>query len=863
MFGKNKKMQSNADVTDIGNGSSRMKAGSSSGQIQDFSGDVGRIGADKPLKEKKKNAGLASKGAKSKKALIQSISVPKTVQQSIPYRKVYTNGIIETEEGIFTKCYRLTDANFKTATQQTQEDMYFAYGDLLNYFSPDVRPQLLIFNRRIDMDKFNRETLFEMENDGYDEMREDMNSVLRSKISEGQSNITQEKYLIISIKAENIELANGTFSRVDGEISSRIKAINEHTTDPMELQDRLELLYNIYNQDTDVPFFKKMNIDGKEARTFDLGWMQSLGLTTKDVVGPSSMEFERDYLRLGDKYARVLYLRDLPTQLSAEILTDIANVPCQALTSVHFSPMRQDEGIKLVRNQMLEINRNVAEAAKRNAKVGLGSDLISPDLEQDRKDAAKAYDDITVRDQKSILMTVLVTVFADDLEELTKFTKLVQNRVEKHLCKISVRTSDQENGFNSCLPIGCNKARLNRLMNTESAALFIPFESMELTQPHGTFYGVNVTSRNLIMINRLRGQNSNGLILGMPGSGKSFTAKLEMAQAFLSSKQNEIFVIDPQAEYRPLCEALGGQVIRIAPGSDTHINPFDMDITYDAKDGDDPVTVKSDYICSICASAINGRAGLNPIQISVIDRCVRQLYEPYLAHMEELKRRGIKKTCDTNASPTFMDFYKILGRQPEPEARYIQIAIEKYCQGSYNTFSFRTNVDTQNRFVTYDIRDIGTGMNEIGMQVCLNDIKNRTIMNRKRNIRTWIYIDELYILTQSALCAQQLLYMWKQFRKYGGVPTGITQNVEDLLTNRESRGIINNSPFIVMLNQSNEDRREIGSMLHISESQLNYIKNAESGQGLVFCNGAIVPFVNKFLKNNKLYEILSTNPNEN
>lgn len=861
-LGKNKKLQSNTDVTEIGAGGSRAKGTLDlDQQIQDFSGDVGQIKLKK--EEKKKGSIKGGKGAKSKKARIKAISVPKTVQQSIPYYRVYTNGIIESEPGLFTKCYRLTDANFKTATQETQEDMYFAYGDLLNYFSPDVRPQILIFNRSIDMERFNKETLFEKTGDQFDSLRDDMNDVLTSKISEGQSNTTQEKYLIVSIRAENIELANGTFSRVDGEISSRIKVINEHATDPMELQERLELMYNIYNQDNDVPFFKKMNIDGKEARTFDLNWMHQLGLTTKDMIGPSSMEFEYSYLRLGDKYARVLQLRNLPTQLSAEVLTDIANVPCQALTSVHFSPMRQDEGIRLIRNQMLEINRNVAEAAKRNAKVGLGSDLISPDLEQDRKDAAKAYDDITVRDQKSILMCVMVTVFADDLDDLDKFTKLVQNRAEKHLCKMEVMSANQENGFNSCMPVGNNKVTNNRLMNTESAALFIPFESMELTQPHGTFYGVNVTSRNLIMINRLRGQNSNGLILGMPGSGKSFTAKLEMAQAFLSSEKNEIFVIDPQAEYRPLCEALGGQVIRIAPSSDTHINPFDMDITYDAKDSDDPITVKSDYICSICASAVNGRAAvLNPIQVSVIDRCVRRLYEPYLAHMEELKAKGINMTCDTTASPTFNDFYKMLGRQPEPEARYIQLAIEKYCTGSYNMFSFRTNIDTHNRFVTYDIRDIGTGMNEIGMQVCLNDIKNRTIVNRTRNVRTWIYIDELYILTQSPLCAQQLLFMWKQFRKFGGVPTGITQNVEDLLTNRESRGIINNSPFIVMLNQSDEDRREIGAMLHISESQLNYIKNADSGQGLVFCNGAIVPFVNKFPRNNKLYAYLSTNPNE-
>lgn len=606
MFGP-KKRQPGKDVTEISKASSQKAGTDIDKQIQDFSGDVGKMEFDKKkeAKEKGLDRGRTKRTKKTKQNRIRSIQVPKTVQQSIPYKRVYINGMMEPENGIFTKSYRLTDANFRTTTQEAQDEMYFAYGDLLNYFSPDMRPQLVIFNRSIDKEKFKEETLFAEQDDIYNGLRKDLNQVLLSKISEGQSNIVQEKYLVVSVKAENIETAFGTFSRIDGEVSARIKAINEASTDPMELQERLEVLYNIYNQDTEVPFFKKMNIDGNEARSFDIEWMHQLGLTTKDIIGPSSMTFENDYFRLGDKFGRALFLKNLPTQLSAEVLTDIANIPCNAITSVHFSPMRQDEAIKLVRNQMLEINRNMAEAAKRAAKAGLGADLVSPDLMQSKKDADKAYDDITVRDQKTILMSVVVTVFADDMEDLDKYTKMAQNNAEKHLCTLMKLNSQQERGFQSCLPLGNNKIWANRLMNTEAAALFIPFESQELVQAGGNYYGVNATSRNLIMINRLKGQNSNGLILGMPGSGKSFSAKLEMTQVFLSSDKNEIFVIDPQAEYRPLCESLGGQVIRIAPGSDTHINPFDMDISKD-KTSDDPVTVKSDYICSICENAIGG-----------------------------------------------------------------------------------------------------------------------------------------------------------------------------------------------------------------------------------------------------------------
>lgn len=862
MFRK-KKCQTEADVTEIGKGSesSNVHGTNIEKQIQDISGDVGKIEFDRK-KTASPNASK-KKTARNRAERIKSIEVPKTVQQSIPYKKVYLNGIIEPELGIFTKCYKLVDANFRTATQEAQEDMYFAYGDFLNYFTPDVRPQVVIFNRTIDKEKFKKETLYKESDDDFNDLRKDMNDILISKISEGQNNIVQEKYLTVSVKAENIEIASGTFGRIDGELSSRIKAINESQTDPMELQERLETLYNIYNQDTDVPFFQKLNIDGNEARSFDINWMHQLGLTTKDIIGPTCITFDESHFKLGDKFGRALFLKNLPTQLSADVLADIANIPCTALTSVHFSPMRQDEAIKLVRNQMLEINRNMADAAKRAAKSGIGSDLMSPDLIQSKKDADKSYDDITVRDQKSILMTVVITVFADDMEDLDKYTKMVQNNADKHLCTLTKLTAQQERGFNSCLPIGSNKIWANRLMNTESAALFIPFESQELVQPFGQYYGVNATSRNLIMINRLNGQNSNGLILGMPGSGKSFLAKLSMIQAFLADKNNEIFVIDPQSEYISLCEAVQGQVARLAPSSNTHINPFDLDITRDAKSGDDPVTVKSDYICSICESAIGGHLGLNPVQVSVIDRCVRMLYEPYLEHMDKLRRQGEEITCDRAATPTFRDFYYLLRKQPEPEAEYIRLAIEKYSIGSYNMFAFHTNIDTDNRFVVYDIRDIGSGMSEMGMQICLNDIWNRTIANKKRGVRTWIFIDELYILTQSENCSKFLMHIWKQFRKYGGVPTGITQNVEDLLTNRESRGIINNTPFIVMLNQSNEDRNEIGAMLHISEAQLNYIKNADFGQGLIYSGKAIVPFVNRISKGSRLYNIISTNPNEN
>ena len=842
-------------------------------QYASLYGDVGSLTVEEDKKSKKNRrkgeniARTPKKKVSLKEKILKTVSpgaIPKTAQESIPYKVIYPNGIIELPGHIFTKAYKLTDTNFKDNRQDLQEEQWLSYGDLLNYFTPDIHPQFVIFNKAIEKEKFKETILFKEKEDNYNVLRKDFNNILLAKIQEGQNNITQEKYLVVSLRAENIEIANGTFSRVDGEISQRIKTINDATTDPMTIEERLELLYKIYNSDTERDFDKEGEINGMPTREFSLDWMQAQGLSSKDYIAPPYLEFKNStYFRIGDRVGCSLFLRSLPGQLSAEIFTDIASVPCTALTSVQFEPCKQDEAIKLVRNQMLEVTRNMSESAKRLAKVGLSTEFISPDQAQEKVDANKFYTDITERDQKTFLMTCTMTIIADDLEELDKYTAMAQNNADKHLCKLTRLSGQQEDGFNACLPLGYNRLTVNRMLNSESAALFIPFSSQELIQPGGLYYGINAVSRNLIMFNRLNAQNANGLIIGQSGSGKSFQAKAEMLQVFLSSEKNEIFVIDPQAEYRPLCEALGGQVIRIAPASDTHCNPFDLDLSENDKGGDDPVTVKSNYICSICESAIANGNKLSETTVTIIDRCVRLLYNDYLEHMHQLRMQGSELTCDREACPTLVDFYRLLERQPEPEAEWLKLAMEKYCIGSFNTFAHKTNIDTNNRFVVYDIRDIGSGMSEMGMQVCLNDIWSRTIQNRKRGVRTWIYIDELYVLTQSETCARFLMYIYKQVRKYGGAPTGITQNVEDLLTNRESRGIINNCSFIMLLNQSQEDRTEIGAMLHISDAQLNYIKNADSGQGLIYSGKAIIPFTNKYQnKNSTLYKTISTNVSE-
>lgn len=831
-------------------------------EITSLSGDIGSIDIvsdKKETKQKKMTPGdfVASLIKKKKPE-----SIPDSTQKCVPYRHSYLNGIIENTDGCFTKCYRLTDVNFRTARDDKQADMFDAYKKLLNVFTPDIRAQFVIWNSTIDREEFNRTILYKPTGEDYDDLRQDINSILYKKSSEGLNSIRQEKYLVVSVKADNIEIANSTFKHIDNEIATRIKDITEYTAEPMSLEARLELLYNIYNQDSDTHFFERMEINGQEARSFDVSWMLSQGLSTKDLIAPDVLQFKDDHFKVNDKVGRCLYLRNLPTQLSADVLADISLLPCNALTSVHVSPILQDDATKLVRNQMLEVTRNMTAAAKKNAGKGLGPEFLSPDLYQEKKGAEKFYDDLTEGDEKAFLLTLVVTVFADDLEDLEKYTNIVKNAAKAKLCRLDKLSMQQENGLRTSVPLGINRIWADRLLNTTSTALFMPFESQELFEADGIYYGLNGTSKNCILYDRRTAQNPNGLILGIPGSGKSMSAKSEMAQVFLRDRKNEIFVIDPQGEYKPLCEKFGGTVIRIAPSTSTYINPFDCDVSPEANDGNDPLRMKSSYICSICEKVIGGQYGLNPIHETIIDRVVRKIYEPYLRYMDQQRENGSEITCDPSKAPTLIDFYHELERQDEPEADYIRLAMEKYCIGSYTTFAHRTNIDVNNRFIVYDIKDIGTGMMEMGMQVCLNDIWNRTIANKKKGIRTWIYVDEMYLLTESASCAKFLEYIYRQARKFGGIPTGITQNVEDLLKNSESRALLNNCPFLLLHNQQEDDRAEIGKKLSISDAQLDYIKNADSGQGLLYTGKVIVPFINRIPQDSLLYATISTNPNE-
>lgn len=782
------------------------------------------------------------------------LKVPKTVQDTIPYKNMYENGICEIDDGIFSKSYLLEDVNFKIATPEEQESIFLKFGDLINSFDQNVKAQITVYNRCADNTQIEGHVLIKARKDNLNDIREEYNEMLKEKMAEGRNNITHEKYLTLTIEALDIKDAITTFARLDSEVNDLVKRINGTSTDPVSTEDRLSILYDIYNGSRDYIFNTTAVVSGRKVKSFDFKEMQKQGLTTKDMIGPPSIRFERDHALMGDHYSSSLYISTLPAYIAPIIISDITDLAIEMLVSVNYESLSPDRATKIIKRQLVNINSNVVDAQKKAFKAGYSGDLINPDLLKAQEETGHLLDDMTSRNQKIFLVTITITHFADSYEELKEGTKSLNTIVNKYLCSLKTFQYMQEAGFNTSLPLGRNDVSIKRMLTTESASVFMPFSSQELLESNGQYYGVNAVSRNLILYSRKDSLNANGFILGTSGSGKSFAAKEEMISVLLST-EDDVFVVDPDGEYLKMTESFGGQEIPFTIGGRWHINPFDMDINY--ADKDDPIAMKSDFIGALCETVMGRKYGLSPIQKSVIDRCVNILYKDYLMDIE---RRGI--TCDNEIAPTLKDFYQLLLSQPEPEAQNLALSLELYCEGSLDLFAYRTNIDINNRFVVYNIKDIGTQLKELGLQVCLNHVWNTTIANRRKQKWTWVYLDEFHILAATESSAKFVQQMYKRFRKMWGIPTGISQNVEDLLQTPETRTILNNCQFVQMLSQSPLDRIELGKLFNISPSQLSYISGSDPGQGLIYTGKTIVPFINKFPKNTTMYKAMSTKAGE-
>jgi len=567
----------------------------------------------------------------------------------------------------------------------------------------------------------------------------------------------------------------------------------------------------------------------------------------KDFVCPDSFEFEKDYFRIGNRYGRVIFLREYAAYIKDSMVAELCELNRNLMMSIDVVPVPTDEAVREVENRLLGVETNITNWQRKQNQNNNFSAVIPYDLEQQRKESKEFLDDLTTRDQRMMFAVITMVHTAETKEQLDSDTEALLTTARKHLCQFAALKYQQMDGLNTVLPYGLRKINALRTLTTESLAVFIPFRVQEIYHENGIYYGQNVISKNMIIADRKSLLNGNSFILGVSGSGKSFTAKEEMVDIMLADPNADILVIDPEREYPSLVKAMGGQVINISATSENHINAMDMNKDYG--DGANPVILKSEFILSLCEQLIGG-TNLGAKQKSIIDRCTASVYR----HYQQGNYQG--------TPPTLQDFREELLKQNEPEAKEIALVIELFTDGSLNTFAKSTNVDTSNRLICYDILDLGKQLLPIGMLVVLDSILNRITANRAKGRNTYIFIDEIYLLFQHEYSANFLFTLWKRVRKYGAYATGITQNVDDLLQSHTARTMLANSEFIVMLNQASTDRLELAKLLNISDLQMSYITNVDAGHGLIKVGSSLVPFANKFPKNTKLYKLMTTKPGE-
>lgn len=763
----------------------------------------------------------------------ERFDVPSSVQQAIPIRRIWPDGIFQVGNK-FSKCIRFSDINYAIASKEDKTEMFLDYSELLNSLDSGATTKITINNKRINKNDFERSILIpEHDGDRLDEYRGEYNRMLMSKVTGSTNSVVQERYITVSVHKKNIDEARTFFSRIINDIHTHLAHVGSHGEE-LSASERLRVFHDFYRVGEEIHF------------RFDLKETMRKGHSFADYICPDSFEFNKDHFVMGGKFGRVMFLKEYASYIKDSMISELTELSRNLMLSFDVIPIPTDEAVKEMQNRLLGVETNVTNWQRRQNANNNYSAVVPYDLEQQRKETREMLDDLTTRDQRMMVAVLTLVHIADTKEQLDSDTETLQAVARKHLCQLTPLNWQQADGLNTVLPFGLRKIDALRTLTTEALAVLMPFKAQEIMERNGIYYGQNVISKNLIVANRRELLNGNGFVLGVSGSGKSFAAKREIAALALSTK-DDILIIDPEKEYHSLVEGLGGEVIHISATSRNHINALDMESGYG--DGGNPVVLKSEFVLGLCEQLM-GANNLNAKGKSIIDRCTAAVYREYI--------RGDYKSVP----PTLQDFHAELLCQPEPEAQDVALAIELFTSGSLNTFAQQTNVDVRNRIVCYDIRDLGRQLLPVGMLVVLDSIFNRVIKNREQGRNTWIYIDEIYLLFQHEYSANFLFTLWKRVRKYGAYATGLTQNVDDLLQSHTARTMLANSEFLVMLNQAATDRLELAKLLNISDNQLSYITNVDSGRGLLKCAGAIVPFMDSFPRDTRLYKLMTTKPVE-
>ena len=749
---------------------------------------------------------------------------------------MFPDGICRVTDSYYTKTVQFQDINYQLNQNEDKTAIFDGWCDFLNYFDSSVRFQLSFVNMSANKDNYARYITISPQGDDFDSIRLEYTQMLQNQLARGNNGLIKTKYLTFGVEADGLKAAKPRLERIETDILNNFKRLGV-AAEPMNGMERLRLLHGMLHMDEQEPF------------RFSWDWLAPSGLSVKDFIAPSSFEFRTGRsFGVGRRIGCASFLQILAPELNDRMLADFLDMESSLIVSMHVQSVDQVKAIKTIKRKITDLQKMTIEEQKKAVRAGYDMDIIPSDLATYGTEAKKLLQDLQSRNERMFLLTFIVVNTAGSRQQLDNNVFQAASIAQKYNCQLTRLDFRQEEGLMSSLPLGLNQIEIQRGLTTSSVAIFIPFTTQELFQDgkEALYCGLNALSNNLIMVDRKRLKNPNGLILGTPGSGKSFAAKREIANVFLVT-DDDIIICDPEAEYGPLVERLHGQVIKISPTSPHYINPMDLNLNY--SDDENPLSLKSDFILSLCELIVGGKDGLMPVEKTIIDRCVRVVYRDYLSDPKP------------ENMPILEDLYNELRRQEEKEAQYIATALEIYVSGSLNVFNHRTNINIENRIVSFDIKELGKQLKKIGMLIVQDAVWNRVTINREAHKSTRYYIDEMHLLLREEQTAAYTVEIWKRFRKWGGIPTGITQNVKDLLSSREVENIFENSDFILMLNQASGDRQILAKQLNISPHQLSYVTHSGEGEGLLFYGNVILPFVDRFPRG-ELYDLLTTKPQE-
>ena len=749
---------------------------------------------------------------------------------------MFPDGICRVTDSYYTKTVQFQDINYQLNQNEDKTAIFDGWCDFLNYFDSSVRFQLSFVNMSANKDNYARYITISPQGDDFDSIRLEYTQMLQNQLARGNNGLIKTKYLTFGVEADGLKAAKPRLERIETDILNNFKRLGV-AAEPMNGMERLRLLHGMLHMDEQEPF------------RFSWDWLAPSGLSVKDFIAPSAFEFRTGRsFGVGRRIGCASFLQILAPELNDRMLADFLDMESSLIVSMHVQSVDQVKAIKTIKRKITDLQKMTIEEQKKAVRAGYDMDIIPSDLATYGTEAKKLLQDLQSRNERMFLLTFIVVNTAGSRQQLDNNVFQAASIAQKYNCQLTRLDFRQEEGLMSSLPLGLNQIEIQRGLTTSSVAIFIPFTTQELFQDgkEALYCGLNALSNNLIMVDRKRLKNPNGLILGTPGSGKSFAAKREIANVFLVT-DDDIIICDPEAEYGPLVERLHGQVIKISPTSPHYINPMDLNLNY--SDDENPLSLKSDFILSLCELIVGGKDGLMPVEKTIIDRCVRMVYRDYLSDPKP------------ENMPILEDLYNELRRQEEKEAQYIATALEIYVSGSLNVFNHRTNINIENRIVSFDIKELGKQLKKIGMLIVQDAVWNRVTVNREAHKSTRYYIDEMHLLLREEQTAAYTVEIWKRFRKWGGIPTGITQNVKDLLSSREVENIFENSDFILMLNQASGDRQILAKQLNISPHQLSYVTHSGEGEGLLFYGNVILPFVDRFPRG-ELYDLLTTKPQE-